>query len=185
MDYRFVSCQLRAGVDEAAQRYRLQGIAVRYGDTATVEYAPGVRETERLLPGCFGADVDKADVILRFQHERTMPLARTRGGGLVLRDSPEALTATASLPQTPLAHEVLGLVTAGVLRGISLGFFARETRRAADGANEVVRAVLDHVAIVDRPAYPESVVAAKRAALEARGIRTRREVKPGGQVWFL
>lgn len=186
MELRYRSCQLRGAIDEAGQRFRLEGIAVRYGDTATLEWG----ETERILAGCFGNSVNEQDVLLRFQHNRSMPLARTGGGGLTLRDTPTALLASAVLPQTATAHEALGLVNANVLRGVSVGFVPIETRRAADGATEIVRARLTEIGLVDKPAYPDSVVAAKRAAFEARGIAAsgRREVRPGpevGAMWFL
>ena len=63
----------------------LSGVAMRYGSIAKLPWGP-----ERFAPAAFG-DVKAADVILNFQHDRSRPLARTGGGGLLLTDTPEAL----------------------------------------------------------------------------------------------
>ena len=67
----------------------LQGVLVRYGDTAT-------QFRERIEPGAFG-DVASLDVLLNVQHSRSKPLARSgKGGGLELTDTPEELAVSAS-----------------------------------------------------------------------------------------
>ena len=89
----------------------LEGVAVKYGDTARLPFG-----SERFEPGAFG-DVAGADVILNVQHDRGRPIART-GGGLVLEDSREALAIRADLPATREADDALELVRAKVLRGL-------------------------------------------------------------------
>ena len=64
---------------------------MRYGDTADIGGLP-----ERFEPGAFG-DVGAADVLLNRQHDRTEPLARTGGAGLVLMDTADSLTMRADL----------------------------------------------------------------------------------------
>ena len=111
-------------------------------------------------PGVFG-DPEAADVILNAHHQRAVPLARTGGGGLTLADTAEALTFRAELPDTRDAADVMELVRTKVLRGASLEFAAKSER--LEGRVRVIRkAELRGLAIVDRPAYSGSTIAAMR-----------------------
>lgn len=127
---------------------RLIGTVIRYG-----EVAPGFQE--RFEPGSLRLD----DVLLNVQHERGQPLARTPQTLRMIDDAGE-LRMEATLPETRLAEDVIRLVRGGVLRGLSLGFQALADRYES-GIRIVSAAVVDHVAIVDRPAYSGSVVAAR------------------------
>ena len=49
---------------------------------------------------------------LDYRHDRTRVLAHTEGGGLTLRDSPEALLLEAELPSLPLSTRVVGWMVA-------------------------------------------------------------------------
>ena len=146
---------------------RLVGTVVDYRDTAD-----RAAFTERFQPGA----LDISDVLLYAQHERGQPLARTPQT-LELRDGADELTMVATLPQTRLADDVLQLVTSGVLRGLSVGFVALRDRM--EGHVRVVeKAVLDHIGVVDRPAYSESTVAVRGRAVPygnvVRQVRRRR-----------
>lgn len=153
--------ELRAGPDGRG----LSGVAVRYGDVA-----PGF--SERFEAGAFGDDVGAADVVLNVQHVRSRPLARTGGGGLSLVDGPDALRMAVSLPVTREADDVLSLVRAGVLRGLSVEFRAIAEREEG-GVRVIERAALSGLAVVDRPAYPASTVAARAGAPWRRRERWR------------
>ena len=143
---------------------RLSGRAMVYG-----EVSPSFRE--RFEPGAFG-DVGAADVVLNVQHERGRALARTGGGGLVLTDGPDALRMAASLPQTREADDVLSLVRAGVLRGLSVEF--RAIDEADEGGVRVIRrAELSGLAVVDRAAYEGAAVAARASGAGRRRGRWR------------
>ena len=133
----------------------LEGVAIKYGSTARVG-----RISERFIPGAFG-DISAVDAILNVNHERGRPLARTAGGGLTLTDSPELLSVRAELPQTVLADETLELIRLGVLRGLSIEFIALVHRISA-GIRLVSSARLRGVSVVDRAAYPDSTVQARR-----------------------
>lgn len=137
----------------------LSGTVIRYGDEARL---PWGREVIR--SGSFG-DVRGADVILNRQHDRSMPLARTGGGGLFLEDGSEALSVRAELPETRDSDDVLTLVRQGVLRGLSLEFTAKEESYEGD-LRVISRAALQGVAVVDKPAYPDSLVSARMALIE-------------------
>lgn len=142
---------------------RLVGTVVDYRDTADRSAF-----TERFQRGA----LDISDVLLYAQHERGQPLARTPQT-LELRDTSTELTMVATLPQTRLADDVLKLVTAGVLRGLSVGFVALRDRMEGN-VRVVEQAVLDHIGVVDRPAYSESTVAVRGRAVPVYG-RTRRK----------
>ena len=152
---------------------RLLGTLVRYGDVAKL---PGGL-TERFMPGAFG-DVATLDVILNGHHERSRPLARTGGAGLVLEDSADALTMTATLPATRDADDTLELVRTGVLRGLSVEFRATSEHMEAGPVRVIERARLGAVGVVDKPAYPESSVEA-RARRKGKARKRRTWVKGG------
>ena len=79
--------ELRAAPDGR----RLEGVAVRYGDTARLPWG-----RERVEAGAFAPT---GDVILNASHERAAPLARV-GAGLTLDDTAERLAFSAELPAT-------------------------------------------------------------------------------------
>ena len=160
-EYRFAPFEFRAADDGPGV---LSGIAMPYGTIATV--APGLRE--RFEPGAFGPDVGASDVLANWQHDRARPLARTRGGGLVLSDGPEALRAEVALPDTEAGRDVAVLARRGVLSGFSIEFHAKRDRVDA-GVRVVESAWLSGVSIVDSPAYPDAVIAALRARIEGAG----------------
>ena len=155
LETRFSPVTFRDAADSAG---RVEGVAVRYGDTAQL---PGFRE--RFERGAFG-DVGGLDVIANLQHDRTRPLARTGGGGLALTDGPDALRAAVELPDTRDGADTAALLRRGVLRGFSVEFRV-EAERFEAGIRIVERATLRGLALVDRPAYGDSLAAiAARAA---------------------
>lgn len=144
----------------------IEGVAVRYGDLADLPWG-----LETFRAGAFGA-VSEIDALLSFQHDRARPLARTGGGGLVFTDSTSELSFRAELPNTSEASDTLELVRAGVLRGASIEFYPTEERISKGGdkpVTEIIRARLVGLSIVDKPAYPESVIAARERAVAALG----------------
>ena len=145
---RSLYCRAEISPDNELQ---LSGRAIRYGDVAVLPFGKEVIDQ-----GAFG-DLASADVILNQQHDRGKPLARTGGGGLEIVDSPTELNLQATLPDTQAAREALTLVRSGVLRGFSIEFRAiREYVK--NQIVHVAEAVLVGVALVDRPAYPDSQV---------------------------
>lgn len=131
----------------------LEGVALRYGDTALI--GPSMRET--FTPGAFSPI---GDVILNGHHDRGVPLARTGGGGLSIEDTPTELRVKAALPETTQADDVLALVRSKVLRGLSIEFVAVEERLEGD-LRIVERARLSAISVVASPAYAASVVEAR------------------------
>ena len=114
---------------------------------------------EKFLPGSF-APIENLDVILNFAHRREQPIARTKGGGLILEDSEKALLLRAELPKTSIGDDVLALVRSSVLRGLSVEFSAIKERMVS-GVREISKAVLHAIGVVDSGAYRMSVVEAR------------------------
>ena len=167
LEYRFAQLELRQ------DGRRLIGTAVRYGEIATLPFG-----NERFEPGAFAPI---GDAILNVQHDRGRPLARTFGGGLVLHDTESELRIEAALPATREAEDALALVKAGVLRGLSIEFHARQERQ--DGNVRVIeRAALSGVAVVDSGAYPGSTVEARRRGDRGGRLGSYRFQIPAGQT---
>ena len=126
----------------------IAGTAIRYGDLARVgSFA------ERFEPGALRFD----DVIVNLMHRREAPVART-GAGLTLTDGQGALEARISLPDTTYGREARELVEARILRGMSIEFRASQ-ERWEDKTRIIESATLTGIGLVDRPAYPDSVIA--------------------------
>ena len=107
-------------------------------------------------------DVDAIDATLNVQHRRDRAIARTGGGGLVLVDSPSELRFEAELPQTREAEDTVRLVRSGVLRGSSIEFGVPQGgEKVMDGIVTVERARLAGLAVVDSPAYQDSLIEAR------------------------
>ena len=153
-------CELRYDVSDPR---RLVGVAIRYGDVATFPWG----ETERFEPGAFG-ELANADVMMDVMHDRGRPIARTRGGGLTLIDSPTELRIEAILPESRDADDALTLVRNKVMRGLSISFKPElegitYTKDKRDRICTVVQsATLKRVSVVDTPAYPKSSVSQRR-----------------------
>ena len=142
LEYRFAPVALEGRV--------LSGTIMQYGEIAT-----GAPRPERFLPGAFEFD----DVLLNVQHDRKRPLARTPGT-LVLTDTAEALTLTATLPETRECDDTLELVRKRVLTGLSVEF--RAVRERLEGRVRVIeKAILSAVGVVDTAAYAGAVVEAR------------------------
>ena len=151
-----------AAIDaDATEGRTLVGTLISYGDTSTKNMTGGA---ERFAPGAFG-NVSELDTLLNIQHDRRRLVGRTGGGGLVLTDSPESLQIAATLPETRDGDDALTMVEAGILRGFSMEFLPRRER--FDRATRVIeKAILPSVALVDRPAYDDSIIAEIRQAGE-------------------
>ena len=169
LDLELTAGEMGYAVDAAEYRYAeleqdgrtLVGTLMRWGDVSTRNETGSPERMER---GVFG-DVANSDVILNMMHDRRRPLARTGGGGLVLTDSPEAITIAATLPETRDADDALTLVERGILKGFSSEFYPRQA--GWDGTTRVIRrAHMPRIGLVDEPAYGDSLVAEIRAAGE-------------------
>ena len=127
---------------------------------------------ERFEAGAFGS-LRNADIILNVQHSRERPVSRTGGGGLEIMDDSRELRVKATLPETRDGDEVLGLVKSRILRGFSIEFRPidiREEMKDKVRTDIITKAELVNVAVVDRPAYPQSLIDARSHTMDEKKI---------------
>ena len=145
--------EFRAAEEGSDSLGTLSGTAVSYDDTADIF---GFKES--FAPGAFG-NVSGVDAIANFQHMRTSPLARTKGGGLTFTDSPEALRAEIEVPDTQVGRDTVELVKKKVLRGLSIEFVPDKYELNEEKATlRHTRSKLRGVGVVDTPAFKKSRV---------------------------
>ena len=90
-------------------------------------------------------------------HDKGRVIARTNGGTMTLTDTTDALMFAADLPDTREAADVIALVKAGVLGGLSIE--ATPTVSAMrKGVRVIDGAVLTGLAVVARPGFKETTV---------------------------
>ena len=152
--------RLYSGVELRAEGRRLLGPAIRYGDVSP-------SHKERFEAGAFDLSADETRW-LDVGHDQTRVIAYTNGGGLELRDTPEALEIEATLPQIPLADVALAEVKAGKLKGFSIEFKAI-TERMESGLRVISSAALEGVGLVAFPSYEQSKVEARANVGKLRG----------------
>ena len=136
----------------------VSGTALRYGDRGRF-----FGDRYSIAAGAFG-DVAALNLTLTLHHARDRPIAASQGGGLVLADSPEALTFRAAIADCADGNDCLSLIRSGVLRGASIEFWPLKERLADDEVREVVKARLSGLSIVDRPAFGGSTIHAMAGA---------------------
>jgi len=147
----------------------VSGTVVSYGDEADI----GGVFRERIAPGALRAD----DVILNLQHDRRAPLART-GAGLEVTDDGRAMRMTAQIAQTSHGNDALNLIERRILRGLSVEMMVdREEWSNGDMQRTVRSAIVSGIALVDRPAYPQSSIDARAARMD------RAPAKRDGLSW--
>ena len=155
----------------------LAGYAAVYGQDSREIVEGGRKFVERIAPGAFNETLaSKGDVKLYYNHDASMPLARTRSGTLTLRSDRNGLAFAATLPDTTLGNDVRALLERGDLSGeMSFGFYVTEDSWNKDRTQRLVKkASLVEVSIVQDAAYPQtssslrSVSAAYTEAVYAR-----------------
>ena len=155
--------EITAPLEIRAEGRRLQGPAVKYGDVSA-------SHRERFLPGSF--ILDEKTRWLNYDHQTDSVLCFTHGGGLEIRDTPEALEISAVLPRLPLCDRALAEVRSKKLSGFSVEF--RSIEETNEGGIRVLqRAELVGCGLVGTPSYPAS-----KAELRARSGRTLRATIP-------
>ena len=161
-----------------------------YGSTATVSDRGRARK-ERFSRGAFRFAVEDAEreIHLLSGHEFSKPLASKQNGSLVLEDTDDALTFTATLPELEdmptYMVDTVKAINAGLVGGISPGFRVPPAS-AVPGAERLIpepgnpgvqirvieAAVLFELSLVTRPAYPDTDIALRsehgRAARRVR-----------------
>ena len=153
----------------------LSGVAAVYGQQSRElsEYGRTFRET--IAPGAFG-DTVRGDIKLFYNHDPSMPLARTRSGTLNLEDRSDGLHYAAVLPETTLGNDVRALLERGDLSGeMSFGFYVEKDEWNAKRTERTVqKARLVEISVVVDAAYPQTSSSLRHvdaAAIEAARSR--------------
>lgn len=152
-------------------RHYIEGICVPWG-----------RRTDRVpVPEVFdrGAFVDLVSSgakvkLTDYNHSRDrVPV----GYSTVFQDRPDGLWARFRLNRTPEGTSAHANLADGVYGGLSIGFQVRADRMI-DGVRHVQSARLDHVSLVEEPAYREALILDLRAAMDADLSEWRSLAKP-------
>lgn len=170
--------------ENALEGRTLSGYAAVYNQDSREIADFGRTFVERIAPGAFGETLSAGgDVKLYYNHDHSMPLARTRSGTLKLRSDRQGLAFEAVLPETTLGNDVRALLERGDLSGeMSFGFIVEEDSWNKDRTSRLVkRATLIEVSVVQDAAYPQTssslrCVSARdrmHRALYLRGLKGR------------
>ena len=170
-DYEVRYCELRVSESERT----IEGTIVRFDDEANIA---GVFR-ERILPGAFEM---RSDMILNQQHDRAKPLAKLNNvaeASFSIRQSTTAYEIRARIARTTVGDDALYNVRNGLLSGFSVEMAVHDEDWREDASLRIIkRATMAGVALVDRPAYPQSSVEARQAFLQA-GIMDTIKQHPG------
>jgi len=186
--------ELRAG---GGRGRRLRG-RFPYGSRAIISDGgrTGRPKKEAFASRAFAYRVNdpKAEIHLLLGHDYDRPLASKLTGGLVLRDSAEALVFDAEvaleIAETSYFRDFFAGFTAGLVVGLSPGFRIPppaavppdqaervEEEDPAEGRaiiRTILQALLFEISLVTAPAYPETEVEARTAA-RAAALATARQ----------
>ena len=141
----------------------LTGILVPYG----VPYRTGGGFEELFEPCCLTV----GNVAVTARHNRRRPLARP-GAGLAIRNGPDALCATVTLPDTPEGRRIAAHVRVRLLTGFCAGLQVLRQDWPAPDRRIVRQALLVDLALVDMAArktphgFPEAADLAPDPVIE-------------------
>ncbi len=146
---------------------------------------------EEIAPGAFTKTLQERDVVLLFQHNTSMPLARTSvtsgPGSLSLTpDAAVGLRARSKPVDTTYGRDLMALTRAGVVKGMSFGFevikdsWTDANGQPSDEKRGVNRTVLEvrlhEVTATAFPAYETTELSARSSIAAARGLEDRAAV---------
>jgi HK97 family phage prohead protease len=158
-----------AELEVRAKGRKLEGYAAVFDTRARI-----ADFDELIARGAFADSLKTGDKLALVDHSPEKVLARTRGGSLRLAEDARGLHFEIDMPNTTLANDVLALAEAGSLGGASFGFMVK--RDAWAGSLRTLHAVdLREISIVSAwPAYPQTSVTARSAAMAGRSDLARR-----------
>ena len=147
-------------IEFRAVNRRIVGTVLRYGDVS-----PSHRE--RFVPGSL---LIQGTIPLNLAHDPLATVAFT-GGGLELRDTPDALELECAIPEIPAGDLALSLLSDNRIGGASLEFRAIKESKD-DGLRVIEQAELLGIALVKTPSYPMSKVEVRAARLTSLLLAT-------------
>ena len=131
----------------------VSGVIVRYGDVAQLTE----RLSESVEPGAFNTGVTWW---ANRMHQRPSILAVT-GENLTITDNAEALRFRLELPPTQLGRDTAYELSKGLLRGASVEL-GSVVARYSGPRRMVQKSTAERFALVDKPAYPDSLLKLNR-----------------------
>ena len=164
--------EYRTALELRADGRTLYGLAAPYGQPAQIG---SFRET--IARTAFARTLrDGADVALLRDHDQRALLARTSNKSLTLEDATDGLHFRATLAEFTLADDTLAQVRAGLLAGMSIGFYVRgETWNAQHDQRTLDDIELVEVSAVSlAAAYPQTTIAARAKQTSSHGTMKSR-----------
>lgn len=146
-------------IRSAEDRHYIEGICVPWGARTDRVAVPEVFDR-----GAFSALVDDRPKVklTDYNHSRDrVPV----GYSTAFEDREEGLWGRFRLNNTPEGRSAHENSLEGVYGGLSIGFIARADRMVS-GVRHVTAARLDHVSLVEVPAYESAVITAMRGVLD-------------------
>ena len=154
----------------------LVGTALRFDDVGEVS---GMFK-EKFLAG----SLEMRDVEVNVMHQRDRLLGRSPGN-VELRQSEKDLQVAVRVLDTQEHRDAVTNIEAGVLRGWSVEFVAKESRFAA-GVREIRKAVLKGIGLVAQPVYSATTVAVRDEYLAAQAEEERqKQARSAGMNWSM
>jgi HK97 family phage prohead protease len=182
-EHKWFRTEVRALSAAEDGRPRMGGTAAVFSTRAKVRINVRGQEMtvlEQLAPTAFANTLQRQDIMLLWQHQPEVPLARTGAGNLELRTSDNGLEWLATPPDTTAARDARALVESGVVDRMSFGFTVPaggDTLTWDEEAGMHVRTIHDlrlwEVSLVTWPAYDgtSASLRARHAALAAGQTR--------------
>lgn len=186
MERRFVATELEIR-SEGGKPTTLEGYAAKFG-TRSQDLGGFV---EQIQDGAFTKTVKEADVRAYFNHDRNLPLGRTKSGTLRLSEDRTGLYYSVDLPDTSYAHDLSESIARGDVTQSSFGFRAIQQDWQVTERNQSLRVLqevrLFDVSPVSEPAYLDTEGLALRAyeAIAVRLDTSVQEVTEAAQAGHL
>ena len=144
------------------EEFTLEGYALTF-DTPTVLYEfDGDKYYEEISRGCLEG-VSLADVVLNFNHNNDLLLARTKNGTLSLEVDDVGLKIKAKLNSTDECKKYYDMVKSGLIDKMSFAFTVAEDSYNREERKRYIKKIkrLYDVSIVTFPAYESTSVSAR------------------------
>lgn len=143
------------------QKRSVEGVACVFNQTTDLGWF-----TEEIDSRAFD-NCDMSDVVLNFNHDNNLVLARTTNGSLNLSIEEDGLHQTATIVDTSTGRDVLTLLQEGLISKMSFAFFVGEDKWDVDGEKEhrtitKIDRLVD-VSLVTFPAYNQTSASLARS----------------------
>ena len=141
--------------EKKAEGNSLEGYAILWNVRSKPIFEFGRRFTEKINRGSI-RNINSKVVRLYYNHDKSMPLASTENGSLVLEEDDKGLRFRAEIANTTLGNDVKELLRTGILTGeMSFGFITmRDKWNAKKDERSVEEMELIEISIVQDGAYP-------------------------------